>query len=237
MKDDFYIEPYLLDYIHGINRDRAHTYKETRCNTSIKHVAIPTTDLTTNFGIDFNSKIAEVTHKLHEELEECIITATKEGYDYLLYKYETQLEPDNSYAIKYSLITVPLTESDLTIMEHSDFHIIALKLKEDPGVMIKCPAIYKHAKGNTIATVCISKPIEIADVPEDWLSNRYNKMFTDYTEDRREIMVIRIDNKFYHPNTSEIVDKELVVYKNIYDNHVAYSTPLKSFIGDYELVK
>lgn len=94
-------------------------------------------------------------------------------------------------------------------------------------IEIICPAIYKHFKGKYYATMFISEPLK--DIPQDWYMNKYHKLSTHFTESNNELTMIEIEDKWYHYSALEQYETKLVVYKSLYDNHIAYARPLEMF--------
>lgn len=98
------------------------------------------------------------------------------------------------------------------------------------------PAIYRHFKGKYYATMFKSNPAFI-DFGEDGKENDY--LETEYTEIIEDgplyIEIYKIKDKYYHKAIK--YNGPLVIYKSLYDNHVAYARPLEMFAGKVDKEK
>lgn len=101
------------------------------------------------------------------------------------------------------------------------------------------PAIYKHFKHTEdgilnnymYCTIGISKSIteeESYDTEFEFLYNVY------HTELKIQISLYLIDGELRHVSEEK---EELVIYKSLYDKHIAYARPLEMFISEVDYVK
>lgn len=91
------------------------------------------------------------------------------------------------------------------------------------------PAIYRHFKGKYYATMGTSKPIEsfkiiggVADVVTAIC------MHAEHTETKDAIAIFNINNEWVH--LKDKCDKEMVLYKSLYDNHGVYCRDVENFL-------
>lgn len=98
------------------------------------------------------------------------------------------------------------------------------------------PAIYKHFKGKYYATMGISRPLEAKNFPDNIFNyEKYTSMDTEYTENNRRFTTFLINGQWQH--VKEEFNEELVIYKSLYDGHVAYARPLEMFASKVEKEK
>ena len=101
------------------------------------------------------------------------------------------------------------------------------------------PAIYKHFKNKYYATMGVAKRIDTRNFPKDYYdSDKYTIFIAEYTEakskDDLEVTLIVIDGEFYHLR-GDLDD--LVIYKSLYDGHIAYARDYGMFLSEVDRVK
>lgn len=85
---------------------------------------------------------------------------------------------------------------------------------------IKYPAIYKHFKDNYYAVMGVSlKSLED--------KSNLNELKAYHTELNEYITIYEVNTKYFH----EIEDKELVLYKALYDDKGIYARPKDMFLS------
>ena len=99
------------------------------------------------------------------------------------------------------------------------------------------PAIYKHFKhtedgglNNYMYVVMgISKPIRKEEIYSkngvEWLYK------IDYTEKEEQTSLYLIEGKMRHISKEK---DDLVIYKSLYNNHIAYARPLEMFLSEVD---
>lgn len=91
---------------------------------------------------------------------------------------------------------------------------------------IKYPAIYKHFKNNYYAVMGVSLKL----IEKNLISKELNAY---HTELNKYIKIYQINNKYFH----EIEDKELVLYKALYDDKGIYARPKDMFLSKVDKKK
>lgn len=95
------------------------------------------------------------------------------------------------------------------------------------------PAIYRHFKGKCYATMGTSKPInshEILSCAIDPVSAIC--MHAEHTEIKEAIAIFQINDGWFH--FDEKCNKEIVLYKSLYDNHGVYARDVDMFLSEID---
>lgn len=109
---------------------------------------------------------------------------------------------------------------------------------------ITIPGIYKHFKGNYYATMFVSESIDVDELINIFKEQEIDPissifMNTEHTETGSIIRLFKVYNgityKIYH--IKQECEDNLVIYKSLYDGHMAYARPCKMFISEVDLVK
>lgn len=95
---------------------------------------------------------------------------------------------------------------------------------------ITIPAIYKHFKDKYYATMFVSKPLELNKFPKDIFKNE--SITVEYTEGNSMWLIYKINNSWHH--VKEQHEGKLIIYKSLYDNHVAFARPLEMFLSEVD---
>lgn len=99
------------------------------------------------------------------------------------------------------------------------------------------PGIYKHFKHTEngipnnylYCAMGISKPIR---EEESYSENGVEFLYNAYhTEKEEQISLYLIDGKLRHVSKEK---DDLVIYKSLYDNHIAYARPLEMFLSEVD---
>ena len=97
------------------------------------------------------------------------------------------------------------------------------------SIEIKCPAIYKHFKGNYYKTIGISKP-------ENMIFNNYVKFLpVKHTETNERFHVTEDSHKNFHHGNK--YDTELVLYKKLDNDSIIYARPKDMFLSKVDKQK
>ena len=97
---------------------------------------------------------------------------------------------------------------------------------------IKHPAIYKHFKNKFYATMGVSRPLiisELDNLPTESL------LEVEHTETGLLLMCYYSGGNWYH--NSNLEPSEVVIYKSLYDNHIAYARELSMFLSKVDKSK
>lgn len=96
-----------------------------------------------------------------------------------------------------------------------------------------CPAIYKHFKSQTQPDKYIYATMGISEPTSTYPENFYQSLMGVYhTESNKEIAVFNIDGKWHH-SVKDSNDR-LVIYKSLYDGHMAYARPIEMFLSEVD---
>lgn len=91
---------------------------------------------------------------------------------------------------------------------------------------IQYPAIYKHFKNNYYAVMGVSS----RSIEDKVFTKELNAYHTELNE---YIKVYEINNEFFHKEE----DKELVLYKALYDDKGIYARPKDMFLSKVDRIK
>ncbi|MRY42827.1 MULTISPECIES: DUF1653 domain-containing protein [Bacteria] len=110
------------------------------------------------------------------------------------------------------------------------------------------PAIYKHFKNELepekyiYATMGISEPIEreqiqkwYEELKESEKLENFQSIYCKHTETKKTFLTCKINGKLYHEKSK--YDCQLVLYKSLYDDAIAYARPLEMFAGKVDKEK
>ncbi|MCD3329316.1 DUF1653 domain-containing protein [Clostridium botulinum] len=106
------------------------------------------------------------------------------------------------------------------------------------------PAIYKHFKHTEdgilnnymYVTMGISKPLEDYDNElQKTMSAMKDILVVNLTESNDQIVVFEKEQCYYHKFKD--YNSELVIYKSLYNNHIAYAKPLDMFLSEVDKEK
>lgn len=101
---------------------------------------------------------------------------------------------------------------------------------------LKYPAIYKHFKNKFYATIGISTYINI-DIFKEMLKKDDLTIFNlpnvsvEHTESGDNIVSVNYKERWYH---FDVCQKDLVLYKSLYDNKGIYGRPLDMFLSEVD---
>ena len=100
-------------------------------------------------------------------------------------------------------------------------------------------SIYKHFKGKYYAIIDKSNPISKQELnylkSNSMVENRDYFLEVQHTESKEYTYVYYIDGIWYHEKSFE--DKELTLYKSLYDNKTTYARPLDMFLSPVDKYK
>lgn len=105
---------------------------------------------------------------------------------------------------------------------------------------VKYPAVYRHFKGKYYATMGVSKPIDVKTLQTMFNNNseiiNYVDLSVQHTEKNENIALLKIHD-FYWCHLNEQSKENLVIYKSLYDNHIAYARPIDMFLSEVDRKK
>ena len=109
---------------------------------------------------------------------------------------------------------------------------------------LKFNAVYRHFKHTDedplnymYVTICEAEPAVIdSELYKDIISKGKSMFYFDYTEDKNlSFNLYYYNDKFYYEisnfDLDKINEKKLVIYKSLYDNHLAYGRPRTMFLS------
>lgn len=102
--------------------------------------------------------------------------------------------------------------------------------------------IYRHFKhdenggsynNHMYVVLGVSKAVEYGELLSMINKETFNNVFiyAKDTENNNIVCIFEHEGQLYHKNDK---DKNLVIYKSLYDNHIAYARPVDMFLGEVD---